>query len=180
MASKLKTVLEPLRAMYRERPSEAVAVTGARTVVESEAENPLRCAVAPIAHPGVRLPVGLHPAVGGAGDAPCPGDYLSAAVVACVTSSIRACADVMGIELAAVDVEMVNLADVRSLLGLPASERIEGVGMKLKWQVEVGKGTPSQQAERLMEVALRGSPVLQLVMKAAKVQIDGNLVVPAV
>jgi len=86
----------------------------------------------------------------------------------------------MGIELAAVDVEMVNRADVRSLLGLPAPERIEGVGMKLRWQVEVGKATPSQQAEQLMEVALRGSPVLQLVMRAADVQIDGNLVVPPV
>lgn len=56
-----------------------------------ERQKPLH----PMPTSGVRVPVGVHRAVGGLHDAPTPGDLLCAALAACQDSTFRMIANIM-------------------------------------------------------------------------------------
>ena len=57
---------------------------------------------------GVRVPVGVHRAVGGLHDAPTPGDLLCAALAACQDSTFRMIANLMNIELEDLTVDVTG------------------------------------------------------------------------
>ena len=105
-----------LRARYRNNPEQAM-VTDQATTCGIDPSDPF--------HSRVRLnrgeapvPFGVHEAVGGPYDAPCPGDLLCAALAACQDSSVRMVANLMGIDLVALDVQVKATVDVRGALGL--------------------------------------------------------------
>jgi hypothetical protein len=67
---------------------------------------------------GIAVPVGVHRAVGGPHDAPTPGDILCAALAACQDSTVRMVANLMGVELEFLEVEVTADADVRGALAI--------------------------------------------------------------
>ena len=75
----LRGVQAPLKEKYRSDPASALVVTAAHSV-DSDLSDPRHCAVAPTEYPAVTISSGLPPAAGGAGDTPCSGDILAAAL----------------------------------------------------------------------------------------------------
>src|SRR3979411_2849826 len=83
----LRQVQAPIKDRYRTDPATAHVVTEARSVA-SDLNDPRHCAVAPVDFPDVVIRSGLHPAAGGAGDTPCSGDILAAALALCEESTL--------------------------------------------------------------------------------------------
>ena len=106
-----------LRAQYIKTPELALATDEARTC-GIDPSDPFHSRVKPMRGNGIAVPFGVHRGVGGPYDAPCPGDLLCAALAACQDSSIRLVANLMGIELTALEVEVKATADLRGAMGL--------------------------------------------------------------
>src|SRR3977135_3787718 len=96
----LKAIQAPLKESYKTDPKTALVTTSAKSV-PSDMSDPRHCAVAPVEHSSVVIRSGLHPAAGGAGDTPCSGDILAAALAICEESTLRSVAANMGIALEA-------------------------------------------------------------------------------
>src|ERR1700737_2528792 len=94
----LRTVQIPLKEKYRSDPSSALVVTAAGSV-PSDLAAPSHSPVAPAHFPSMPIRAGLHPPAGGAGDTPCSGDILAAALAICEESTLRSVAANMGVEL---------------------------------------------------------------------------------
>lgn len=92
----LRSLQAPLKGRYRSDAASALVVTAARSA-PSDLSDPRHCAVAPEEFPDVTIRSGLHPAAGGAGDTPCSGDILAAALAICEESTLRSVAANMGI-----------------------------------------------------------------------------------
>lgn len=105
----------PLRDRYRRFPGEAWITDGAQTV-DGCGVDPFHGAVLPAHSSGAPLRLGIHRAVGGDHDYPNPGDLLSAALAACLDSTMRMLADHLGIRLASLEVEVEAECDVRGCL----------------------------------------------------------------
>jgi uncharacterized OsmC-like protein len=168
MGSRLRSARVALRDRYSRDPEAAIAVTGAVSV-PSDPDDPLHNDVRITGYPDVVLQTGLHPALGGMGDQPCPGDILSAALVSCMESTILSAADLMDIKLRSVHVEVVNAADLRPVFRVNDDEPLKGVGLSLTALVEPEPGTDPERVARLLEVAERGSAMLQMLRGGAEV-----------
>ena len=114
MASILKPLWRQLADECRADPSRAVGEM--RAVCDSVPGDPLKWSVA--GSPGWQQEVttGHHPALGGDGSGPCPGELVTMALAACMDGSVRAMADLMEIELDRIRVEVVNRGDIREVL----------------------------------------------------------------
>jgi hypothetical protein len=82
----LRTVQQPLKDAYREKPQEAVVTLRAQGDL---GEQSITCSVAT---GQALIEAGLHPATGGDGSAACSGDMLLQALVACAGVTLRAVA----------------------------------------------------------------------------------------
>ena len=67
---------------------------------------------------GIAVPVGVHRTIGGLHDAPTPGYILCAALAACQDSSVRMVANILGITLEYLEVEVTGDVDVRGTLAM--------------------------------------------------------------
>lgn len=106
-----------LRAQYKANPDLAM-VTDRASTCSTDVADPFHSFVIPKGGDNNAWPVGVHSAVGGPYDAPCPGDLLCAALAACQDSSIRLVAANMGIELTALEVHVRGVVDIRGALGI--------------------------------------------------------------
>jgi uncharacterized OsmC-like protein len=105
----------PLRAKYKSEP-QAAMVTDHAHAKGASAADPFHSTVQPMPGCGVALPVGVHRALGGPGDAPTPGDILCAALAACQDSAVRMVANRLGVELELLEVDVHGEVDVRGTL----------------------------------------------------------------
>lgn len=143
---------KPLKESYVIDPDLAMVTDHAKTSGE-DATDPYHSIVEPMDGCGVSVPVGVHAAVGGKHDAPTPGDILCAALAACQDSSIRMVANLMGIELLELEVNVTATADVRGALMM---DRLVPVGfqkMSCEVKMKVKEGTEPRQVERLQSAA---------------------------
>lgn len=142
----------PLRKQYKKSPEKAWVVDYARTTGKN-ASDPFHSTVEPMLDSGVVIPVGVHHAVGGLHDAPTPGDILCAALASCQDSTVRMVANILGIELEFVDVEVKAEVDVR---GTMAIEQLVPVGFQsISCKVRIGakEGTNLKLLSKLQEAA---------------------------
>jgi hypothetical protein len=95
----------PLRTHYQYSPRSAQVIDHARTA-GNDPTDPFHSRVEPMPGSGVSIPVGVHRAVGGLHDAPTPGDILCAALAACQDSTLRMVANILGITLEYLSVEV--------------------------------------------------------------------------
>jgi uncharacterized OsmC-like protein len=162
-----KNVLEaqkPLKESYVIDPDLAMVTDHAKTSGE-DATDPYHSIVEPMDGCGVSMPVGVHAAVGGKHDAPTPGDILCAALAACQDSSIRMVANLMGIELLKLEVNVTATADVRGALMM---DRLVPVGfqkMSCEVKMKAKEGTDPRQLERLQSAA-KACCVVQQTLKS--------------
>jgi uncharacterized OsmC-like protein len=126
MAPKASLVAErqaPLRAAYVQDPRQASTSKWAATAHGAETD-----ALHSVVHIGkgygVSQRTGIDHAIGGDHDLPNPGDLLCAALAACEDGTIRMVADLLGIPILDLKVEVTGEVDVRGCLGIDPDVRV--------------------------------------------------------
>jgi len=170
----LRQIQTPLKERYRSNPASARVVTGAGSAV-SDLSDPRHCAVAPHGFDNVVIAAGLHPAAGGAGDTPCSGDILAAALAICEESTLRSVAANLGVELAEVSVEVEIDWDFRGTMGVDRDVPVGATGARMRTRVTVAEGVDAARAERLLASAERYCSTLQTLRNGVNVATDFEL-----
>jgi uncharacterized OsmC-like protein len=170
----LRQVQAPLKDRYRTDPATALVVTEARSV-SSDLNDPRHCAVAPVDFPEVVIRAGLHPAAGGAGDTPCSGDILAAALAICEESTLRSVAANMGVELASVEVDVKIHWDFRGTMGTDRDVPVGATGIEMLSSVKVKEGVDPERAKRFLASAERYCSTLQTLRNGVEVKTDFQL-----
>jgi len=143
----------PIRQRYRDDPQAAQIRLKVRSS-QADLTDPLHCAAQPVSIPNISWLSGAHPAVGGTGDVPCSGDLLLGALAACQETTIRMVAANMGIELAALEVEIEADWDTR---------------------VTVPQDVKGERADRLLRSAEKYCVVLNTLRNGVPVASDFSL-----
>ncbi len=170
----LRSIQAPLKERYRGDPASAAVVTMARSI-PYDPSDPQHCVAAPVAFPEVEIRSGLHAAAGGAGDVPCSGDILAAALVICEESTIRSVATNMGVELESVRVEAEIHWDFRGTMGVDRSVPVGATRIELRSQVKVKEGVDEERARRLLQSAERYCATLQTLRSGVTVETKFHL-----
>ena len=145
----VREVQAPLRARYKADPSTAVVIDRARSAVH-ELADPFHAAVVPQGS-SEALVVAIHRGHGGPHDAATPGDVLCAALACCHELTIRMVANMMGLELTLLEVEVEGDIDLRGSLGVPAVP-VGFLRMRMHTRVGVRNGGQSE-IDKLMAVS---------------------------
>ena len=143
-----------LRAQYKETPELAMVTDQARTC-GIDPSDPFHSLVKPMHGGDATVPFGVHGAVGGPYDAPCPGDLLCAALAACQESCIRMVANLMGVELIALEVQVKATVDVRGAMGIQKDVPVGFQSITCDIHLKAKEGTPPEMLETLLIAAER-------------------------
>ncbi len=160
MTSILKPILEALAEQGREDPSRLVSEMGA--TCSSAPGDPLRWTVRGWPSWQGEQAIGEHEVLGGDGSAPCPGELVSMALAACMDGSIRWFADLMEIELEAINVEVMIRGDVRKLIGLKDMPAPSNTGLSMRVDVRAAPGQDPELVQAMLASAERASAVLNM------------------
>ena len=151
-AEALRGLQAPLKDRYRETPGAALITLHA----EGRLGEDVTCKV----ETGkVLATAGLHPGTGGSGLAPCSGDMLLEALVACAGVTMNAVATALGIELRDATLRAEGDLDFRGTLGL--SKEVP-VGFKnIRLQVMLESDASEDQLATLLRLTERYCVVYQ-------------------
>jgi len=176
----------PLRQRYKADPGAALVADCAHAQ-GNIADDPFHSIVMPMPRSGIAVPVGVHAAVGGLHDAPTPGDILCAAFAACQDSSVRMVANILGIKLEFLEVEVTGDVDVRGTLAMDAQVPVGFRTMRCVVRLRAAKGTNPRLLEKLGAASqrscvvgqtLRHSPSIETTFDMAADEARGAQVVP--
>jgi uncharacterized OsmC-like protein len=146
----------PLRALYAESPQEALAHKCARTsAARVMASDPFHGEVEVGSGYGTSLRFGLDRHIGGLQDAPNPGDLLCAALAACQDGAIRMIANLLGIELIELAVEVSGELDVRGCLAADPDVRVGFEALECEVHLAAIEGTDPRRLNALVAAAER-------------------------
>lgn len=163
----------PLRKRYQDTPGTAWVHDDARTVdAQVRANHPLHAHVACGKEVPVDIPVSVHQAVGGESDFPCPGEILAAALASCLDSAIRLIANLKGIEIAHLEVEVSLGADVRGTLMMGENVPVGFQTASMKVALRSAVDLPEPRLEALVDAAERSCVILQTLRSPPPVQIE--------
>ncbi len=152
----------PLRRAYEQDSARALIIDRAHTV-GYDLNDPVHTAVVPgEEYPAedVTIAVGNHRGVGGLHEAPNSGELLCAALAACQDSTIRMVADLLGVRLTALVVEVEGEVDLRGALAVDTSVRVGFQSMRCRTSLEVAPGTDPRTVEMLLTAAERSCVIL--------------------
>ena len=148
----------PLRERYRRVPTDAWIRDGAQTI-NACGGDPFHGAVIPADSAGTPLCFGIHRAVGGDHDYPNPGDLLSAALAACLDSTLRMLADHLGVRLQSLEVKVEAECDVRGCLLVEHSVPVGFQKMRCTVRLQPVRQVEPERLQMLLGAA-EGSCVL--------------------
>jgi uncharacterized OsmC-like protein len=161
----------PLRDRYKVDPRTALVVDHARTSGADESD-PYHSSVEPMPGCGARVPVSVHKALGGPHDAPTPGDILCAALAACQDSSVRMVANLLGVELEFLEVNVAGDVDVRGTMMVDRSVPVGFLEMRCAVQMRANPGTDPRLLEKLKAAAEQSCVVLQTLRSPLRVEVS--------
>jgi uncharacterized OsmC-like protein len=167
----LRELQAPIKARYLEHPAEAEIECTARSL-GSDLADPLHCQVGLDSAPGLAFRSGAHPGVGGAGDVPCSGDLLMAALLACQETTLRMVAAAMGIDLEEVEISATARADLRGTLAMSKEIPVGMTGVDCRVRVKVRDDGRGERARRLLENAEKYCIVLNTLRNGVDVKTD--------
>ncbi|MEW8535837.1 MAG: OsmC family protein [Candidatus Thiodiazotropha endolucinida] len=151
---------KPLRQKYTTEPGAAKVIDHARTR-HADAQDPFHTTVEPMPGIGTTIPVGVHRAIGGPHDAPTPGDILCAALAACLDSTVRMIANLLGVELDHLEVSVDAEVDVRGTMLVNRDVPVGFQALRCHVDQRAKEGTPVELVERLCNAAEYSCIVLQ-------------------
>lgn len=160
----------PLRAAYKDRPEEGVIYKRVRTAYAPGADA-LHGTVIPGDGYGVTWHFGMDRAVGGFHDAPNPGDILCAALAACQEISLRMVADLLGVALDAIEVEVVGKVDVRGSLAVDLTVPVGFESIECRVRLHAAPGTPDALVNKLVTLGERSCINLATLRSGVPVQV---------
>jgi len=174
-ASLVRQRQEPLRNRYRKEPAAAWIQDGAKTI-DACSSDAFHGAVLPANSVDAPLRFGIHRAVGGNHDYPNPGDLLSAALAACLDSTVRMIADHLDIRLTSLDVAVEADCDVRGCLLVDPSVPVGFQSMRCRVRMQPEGMVEPQRLQMLIAAAERSCVVLQTLRNGVSVQthVDAN------
>jgi len=140
----------PLRAAYAQHPETALIHKHVHTG-PADSRDALHGSVIPGDSYGQAWKFGIDRAVGGFHDAPNPGEILCAALATCQHSTVCMIADVMGVQLDHVEVEVTGDVDVRGCLAMDASVPVAFRSMEMRVRLQPAVGTAPDLVKRLIE-----------------------------
>jgi uncharacterized OsmC-like protein len=144
----------PLRHLYADRPHEALTQKSARTSsAQVPASDPFHGEVEIGDGYGTKFRYALDRHVGGTHDAPNPGDLLCAALAACADGSIRMLADLLGVGLTALEVEVGGDVDVRGCLGVDRGVRVGFETLGCTVRLSAAEGTDPRRLAAVLAAA---------------------------
>jgi uncharacterized OsmC-like protein len=156
----VQEIQAPLRAQYRSAPQAALVTDHARTT-GGDPGDPFHSVVKPMPGCGATLPVGVHRALGGLHDAPTPGDILCAALAACQDSTVRMVANLLGVELEFLAVDVTGEVDVRGTMALDKQVPVGFQSMRCNVRLRAKDGTSPELLRKLRVAAERCCVVQQ-------------------
>jgi uncharacterized OsmC-like protein len=151
-----------LRQAYVDDPPAARVIDRARTIDRLPAD-PVHTRVVPgedYPPAQVQLAVGTHRGVGGLHDSPNPGELLCAALAACQDSTVRMVANLLGVELTGLAVDVEGDVDLRGTLAVDLAVPVGFQAFRCRTRVDVAPGTPARTVELLLMAAERSCVVL--------------------
>ncbi len=166
---------EPLRHAYEYRPREALTSKTARTSSgRVPATDPFHGEVEVGEGYGTFVRFGLDRNVGGLHDAPNPGDLLCAALAACADGTIRMVADLLGIELVDLRVEVGGDVDVRGCLDVDHTVKVGFDALECRIRVRAPEGTPPARLRALVAAGERFCVNLETLRNGIEVHVDAG------
>jgi uncharacterized OsmC-like protein len=163
----------PLRTQYEDEPDTAWVFDHAHTTgAEITSNHPIHAHVICGEGIPVDVPISVHKAVGGESDFPCPGEILAAALGSCLDTSIRMIANLMGVKLAKLEVQVSLGADVRGTLrmgeNVPVGFQTAQIKVDLKTECDLAEA----QLNALLNAAERSCVILQTLRAPPMVTIE--------
>jgi uncharacterized OsmC-like protein len=118
------------------------------------------------------IPVSVHKAVGGESDFPCPGEILAAALASCLDTAVRMIANLKGITLCHLEVQVTFGADVRGALMTGDNVPVGFQTAHMKVDLKTSCGMSKSHLNALIDAAERSCVILQTLCAPPTVQID--------
>ncbi len=169
-ATEARTRQDPLRDRYKVTPEDALIIDGAKARGGSVAD-PFHGTVFPGSKDyGVEVTFGIHEAVGGYHDAPNPGDILSAALAACLDSTIRIIANRLRVEIVRLEVGVTAHIDVRGTLMVDRDVPVGFQKMDCDVEIQVAEGTDPSLVDKLISAAERSCVTLQTLSNGVEIE----------
>jgi len=167
------SILKPLwRQLADEcRADPAKAVGEMRAVCDSVPGDPLKWSVTGSPGSQRELTTGNHPALGGDGSGPCPGELVTMALAACMDGTVRMVADLMEIELDRIRVEVVNRGDIREMLRINDVDIPGPTGITMTMEIEAS-GETEERLAKLRGAAMANSAVLNMLRGQTPVEVS--------
>jgi uncharacterized OsmC-like protein len=163
-ADQLRELQAPLKARYRDTPSEALVTLSAEGQLD---DANVLCRV----ETGRALvEAGLHPATGGDGLAACSGDMLLQALVACAGVTLKAVATAIGVPLRGGAVRAEGDLDFRGTLGVDRETPVGFVEIRLRFDLDTD--APAEQVARLLQLTERYCVVYQTLRSPASLLVS--------
>lgn len=160
----------PLRVRFPEHPSEALTVKHTRT--RGAGADPFHGRVEAVGFDGIGWDFGIDAKVGGYDDLPNPGHLLCCALTACLDSTIRMLADVLGIELLHLHVDVVGQVDVRGCLALEEGVRSGFERIECRVDLETDPAVDPRRKELLMARAQQLCVTLDTIRHGVPVEVS--------
>ncbi len=161
---------KPLTDLYQREPARAMipdsATTSSDTVV---ANDPLHAFVSTAGHD---IGIGVHPAVGGDGDGPVPGELLAAALASCLDSTLRIIANRLDIKLIRLSVTATGEVDVRGTLMVSPDVPVGFQHFQLAVDLEAEPDTAPAMLKALLNAAEASCVVMQTLRNGVDVCTD--------
>ena len=164
---------DPLTTLYKQDPKEARIIDSART---SSATVP---AIAPVYGQVVigdsgadPVNVGVHKAVGGRSDFPNPGEILSAAIAACLDSTIRIITNRMNVRLSALEVAVDAKVDVRGTLLVEPKIPVGFQEIDVTVTLETESDVPEPMISAILKAAEHSCVVIQTLRGEPKIAVS--------
>jgi uncharacterized OsmC-like protein len=161
---------KPLIDLYQREPARAMIPDSATTSSDAVVANdPLHAVVSTAGHD---IGIGVHPAVGGDGDGPVPGELLAAALASCLDSTLRIIANRLDIKLIRLSVTATGEVDVRGTLMVSSDVPVGFQHFQLAVDIEAEPDTAPAMLKALLNAAEASCVVMQTLRNGVDVSTD--------
>ena len=161
----------PLRRLYREQPDRGRIIKHAITRSAPGTDALHGAVVAGREYGDQPTRYGIDRAVGGFHDAPNPGELLVAALAACEDSTLRMVADILGVELTHLEVEVTGVVDVRGGMAVDLAAPVGFESMTCTVHLEAAPDTEPTRLTMLVAQAERSCINLATLRKGVPVEV---------